>query len=98
MPRHSSGTLQTAINESIDSGQPHSIAATKPDQAPMRRSWIGQLAEMLRKSALIKKRRRRATLGELGYPVYFILILWVIKSSLPPGVDYPAVKFSSAVR
>lgn len=97
MPRHSSGTLQTAINESIDSGQPHSIAATKPDQAPMRRSWIGQLAEMLRKSALIKKRRRRATLGELGYPVYFILILWVIKSSLPPGVDYPAVKFSSAV-
>ena len=97
MPRHSSSNLRAAINESIGIEHPFSIAVTKPDQATMRRSWLGQLAEMLRKSALIKKRRRRATLGELGYPAYFILILWVIKSSLPTGVDYPVVNFPSAV-
>lgn len=63
----------------------------------MRRSWLGQLTEMLRKSILIKKRRRRATLTELGYPAYFILILWGIKSTLPNPMDFPAVSFPSSV-
>jgi hypothetical protein len=73
------------------------VAQQSEPQAPMRRSWLGQLTEMLRKSALIKKRRRKATLQELGYPAYFILILWLIKTRLPQGVDYPAVSFSSSV-
>eukprot|EP01043_Picozoa_sp_COSAG02_P054221 COSAG02_NODE_6106_length_3793_cov_2.481244_1_plen_788_part_00 len=100
------GTIQAASNvpnftsESVEAG-PHApytkIIVQSEPEAPMRRSWLAQLTEMLRKSALIKKRRRKATLQELGYPAYFILILWLIKTSLPPGVDFPAVSFSSSV-
>eukprot|EP01043_Picozoa_sp_COSAG02_P005731 COSAG02_NODE_157_length_32999_cov_31.863647_15_plen_501_part_00 len=98
----STGTIQTAsstTDQSIETRHPSAIMVTQQSEprAPMRRSWLGQLAEMLRKSALIKKRRRKATLQELGYPAYFIMILWLIKTSLPGGVDYPAAIFSSSV-
>ena len=70
-----------------------------PAPAPpkMRRSWCGQLREMMVKSWLVKRRRKRATATELGYPAYFMMILWVMKGLLPGAVDFPEARFPAAV-
>ena len=94
-PARSSSTIQAGLLDAeAPVLHPHSMSLAGYSSAgaePMRRDWLGQLSQMLRKSVLIKQRRRRATAMEIGYPAYFMLILYFVSMSLPTYVTFPPV-------
>jgi hypothetical protein len=61
------------------------------------RRRCSQLRQMMLKSFLVKRRRRRATMTEVGFPVYFVAVLWLIAPSRDSFVTYPAVPSLPAI-
>ena len=66
-------------------------------------AWGNQLVHVMRKNFLIKKRNRKGTAAEMIYPIYFVLILYLISMNLPKtqykAVDtFPSMTLPSGVR
>lgn len=53
--------------------------------------WLTQFLGLFKKNLLLKKRNTRMTLMEIIYPLYWLLLLYLMEQGLPTDTSIPEI-------